>query len=87
MSSNTGDASDMNPYARTGLDLLAKGFSRFIDVQTVRAVQGTNTNAILQNDGMTIATGATPVYMSGMGRNPWLLPLMAVGGIYLLTRG
>lgn len=86
MVSASGGAGDMNPYAATGLDLLRLGLSRAIDVQTVRALQNTNTAAVLQSNGMTLTTapqGATPAFaIMGGGLLPLLL---AVGAIYFIA--
>lgn len=85
MQSNFGSASDMNPYAQTGADLLKYGLSRLIDVQTVRALEGTNTHAVLQSSGATISTyGGVPSggYLVGGA----LLPLLLAGAvIYMLA--
>lgn len=82
----SGDASDFSPLAQTGADLLKYGMSRLIDVQTVRALQNTNTAAVLQSNGMTITTaprGSAPAFaLFGGG----LLPIaLAVGAIWLLA--
>lgn len=90
MSSNIGDPSDMNPYAQTGLDLLAGGLSRLIDVQTVRALQGTNTVAVLQSPGLTVtAAGNGYVVPTGpvavaTGNGRGLLMLLAIGAVFLM---
>lgn len=86
MVSTAGGASDLNPLAQTGADLLRLGLSRLIDVQTVRALQNTNTAAVIQSGGLTVTTapqGATPALaMFGGG----LLPLaLAVGAIWLIA--
>lgn len=86
MTSTGGAASDLNPLARTGADLLTLGLSRLVDVQTVRALQNTNTAAVIQSNGMTITTapqGATPAFaLMGGG----LLPVvLAVGAIWLIA--
>jgi len=93
MSSNIGDPSDMNPYAQTGLDLLAGGLSRLIDVQTVRALQGTNTVAVLQSPGLTVTTAGNgyvvpsgPVAVAGTGGRGMLL-VLAVGALFLMLEG
>lgn len=87
MTSTAADASDLNPLAQTGADLLRMGLSRLIDVQTVRALQGTNTAAVLQSNGMTITTaprGSAPALaMFGGG----LMPLLVAGGLIWLLAG
>lgn len=85
MSSNFGGASDINPWAQSGADVLKYGISRLIDVQTVKALQGTNTHAVLQSSGATISTyGGVPSggYLVGGA----LLPLLLAGAvIYMLA--
>ncbi|WP_427306600.1 hypothetical protein [Cupriavidus sp. H39] len=87
MVSTAADASDLNPLAQTGADLLRMGFSRLMDVQTVRALQGTNTAAVLQSNGMTITTaprGATPAFaLFGGG----MMPLLVAGAVIYLLSG
>lgn len=84
MESAAADASDMNPLAQTGADLLRMGFSRLMDVQTVRALQNTNTAAVIQSNGMTLTTaprGSAPALAFG-GMLPMLL---AVGAVWMLA--
>lgn len=90
MTSNIGDPSDMNPIADTGLDLLANGLSRLIDVQTVRALQGTNTVAVLQSPGLTVTAAGNgyvvptgPVAIAGSNGRGMLL-LLAIGAVFLM---
>ncbi|WP_444632771.1 hypothetical protein [Cupriavidus oxalaticus] len=87
MVSTAGGASDLNPLAQSAADVLRLGLSRLIDVQTVRALQGTNTAAVLQSGGMTVTTapaGATPAFaLLGGG----LLPLLVAGGLIWLIAG
>ncbi|WP_354682648.1 hypothetical protein [Cupriavidus necator] len=84
MTSTAADASDMNPLAQTGADLLRMGLSRVIDVQTVRALQGTNTAAVLQSNGMTLSTAPryAPVAIAG-----GLVPLVIAGAVIWLLAG
>lgn len=85
MVSNAGDASDVNPFAQTGADLLRLGFSRLIDVQTVRALQGTNTAAVINSNGAVMTTaprGSAPALAMFGGIGPLLL---AGAVIYLLA--
>lgn len=87
MISTAADASDMNPLAQTGADLLRMGLSRLIDVQTVRALQGTNTSAVLQSGGATIST-APAYYVPGRTMfGGGLLPLLVAGGLIWLLAG
>lgn len=85
MVSTAGGASDLNPLAQTAADVLRLGVSRLIDVQTTRALQGTNTAAVLNSDGMTVTTaprGATPALALG-----GMLPLVLAGAvIWMLTK-
>ncbi|WP_422648628.1 hypothetical protein OJJOAM_000240 [Cupriavidus sp. H18C1] len=80
-------AGDLNPLAQTGADLLRYGLSRLIDVQTVRALQNTNTAAVLNSNGAVISTaprGATPALgLFGGG----MVPLLVAGGLIWLLVG
>jgi len=84
MVSTAADASDLNPLAQTGADLLKMGLSRLIDVQTVRALQGTNTSAVLQSAGATIST-APAYYVQGRALfGSGLMPLLVAGALIWL---
>ncbi|MBY4945084.1 hypothetical protein K6V92_00400 [Cupriavidus respiraculi] len=91
MVSTTPEPSGYNTLAQTGLDLLRLGLGRIIDVQTVNALKGTNTVAVLQSDGATITTApgygmpmvaGAPGAFLGIGLVPVLL---GVGLIWLIS--
>lgn len=80
-------ASDLNPLAQSAADVLRLGLSRLVDVQTVKALQNTNTAAVIQSNGMVLTTapqGATPALgLFGGG----LMPLLVAGGLIWLIAG
>ncbi|WP_404993331.1 hypothetical protein [Cupriavidus pauculus] len=81
------NASDLNPLAQSGADLLRYGLSRLIDVQTVRALQNTNTAAVITPSGAVLTTaprGSTPAAaLFGGG----LMPLIVAGAVIYLLAG
>lgn len=85
MVSTAADASDLNPFAQSAADVLQLGLSRLIDVQTVRALQGTNTAAVINSGGAVMTTaprGSAPALAMFGGIGPLLL---AGAVIYLLA--
>ncbi|NUO87665.1 MAG: hypothetical protein HOQ37_16350 [Cupriavidus sp.] len=87
MVSTAGSASDLNPFAQTGADLLKYGLSRLIDVQTVRALENTNTAAVITPGGAVLTTaprGVTPAAALFGGS---LVPLLVAGAVIYLLAG
>ncbi|WP_423197148.1 hypothetical protein DFLDMN_000724 [Cupriavidus sp. H19C3] len=82
MVSTAGGASDLNPLAQSAADVLRLGLSRLIDVQTVRALQNTNTAAVIQSGGLTVTTapqGAMPAFaLFGGGLMPIAIAGLAI---------